>query len=115
MSDTDPNARRPRRVADTHAEYTDEEWEADRPLKDVDVNEVVLLHRHWIWANLQRHRFEALLPGSKSPDEDKGFLASGWCCWMFLGYALLWRVIDGFDRRKLEYPGPMAGDVKKIS
>lgn len=102
-------------MADTQAEYFDEEWSTDRPLRDVDVNEVVLLNRHWIWANLERHRFERLLPDSKSPEEDPAFLASEWCSALFLWYGLLWSVIEGFNDRGLSFPGRMTADVGEIS
>jgi hypothetical protein len=44
-------------------EYDEESWAASaghRPLEGVDVNQVFLLHRHWIWANLQRSRFQEM-------------------------------------------------------
>jgi hypothetical protein len=105
-------------VADTQYEYTEDEWRdagTHRPLKGVNVNQVFLLHRHWIWANLQRHRFEELLPESKSPDEDPTFMASEWCSAMFLWYSLLWSVIEGFNDRGLELKGRMAEDIDQIS
>lgn len=79
-----------------------EEWAnagVHRPLTGVDVNQVFLLHRHWIGANLQRRRFEELLPDSQSPDEEPTFMASEWCSAMFLWYSLLWSVIEGFNDR----------------
>jgi hypothetical protein len=105
-------------MADTQFEYTEEEWTeigVHRPLRGVDVNQVFLLHRHWIWTNLQRRRFEELLPEAKSPDEDPTFMASEWCSAMFLWYSLLWSVIEGFEDRGLEVNGRMAEDITQIS
>jgi hypothetical protein len=105
-------------MADTQYEYTEQDWAeagAHRPLKGADVNQVFLLHRHWIWAHLQRSRFEELLPESKSPEEDPAFMASEWCSAMFLWYSLLWSVIEGFEDRGLEVKGRMAEDIAQIS
>ena len=99
-------------------EYSEEDWRnsaGHRPLDGVDVNQVVLLHRHWIAANLQRTRFRALLPAAKPPDEDEAFLASECFAAMYLWYALLWVVIEGFTDRRIDIRGPMAADIESVS
>jgi hypothetical protein len=99
-------------------EYTDEEWAeiaGHRPLAGVHVNQVVVLHRHWIWANHQRQRFRTLLPETAGPHEDEAFMVSECFGSMYLWYALLWAVIEGFDDRGIEVRGRMASDIQSVS
>jgi hypothetical protein len=99
-------------------EYSEEDWHASaghRPLAGVDVNQVVLLHRHWIAANFQRTRFNELLPTAQGPAKDEAFLVSACFVAMYLWYALLWVVIEGFQDRDLEIRGPMATDIEAIA
>ena len=98
-------------------EYSRADWlksAGHRPLEDVDVNQVFLLHRHWIWANLQRGRFNATLSTAAKPDEG-AFLADE--CWasMYLWYGLLWSVIEAFDARQIEIRGPMRSDMDYVA
>jgi hypothetical protein len=104
-------------MVDTQTEYTEAEWQESaghRPLEKVDVNQVFLLHRHWIWANLQRTRFEETFPAAPRPDEG-AFLADE--CWasMLLWYALLWSVIEGFRDREIGLRGPFAQDIESYA
>jgi hypothetical protein len=104
-------------VADLGFEYNDDEWRESAghgPLRDVDVNQVFLLHRHWMWANHQRSRFDATLKDAPPPD-DGAFLADE--CWtsMYLWYALLWSVIEAFDARSIEIRGPMRADIDAVA
>jgi hypothetical protein len=98
-------------------EYTDAEWNeaaGHRPLAGADVNQVVLLHRHWMWANLQRTRFQELLPSAPSID-DGAFLASEAFGSMYLWYGLLWVVIEGFQDRRINLRGRFADDVERLT
>jgi hypothetical protein len=97
--------------------YDEAAWKASAghgPLHDVDVNQVFLLHRHWIWTNLQRSRFQATLPNAPKPD-DGAFLADE--CWasMYMWYATLWSVIEGFADREIDIRGPMRDDIDQMS
>lgn len=98
-------------------EYSEEAWgesAGHRPLAGIDVNQVFLLHRHWIWANYQRQLFRERLPDAPRPDEG-AFMADGaWAC-MYLWYALLWSVIEGFDERQVDIRGPMREDIARVS
>jgi hypothetical protein len=98
--------------------YTEDEWAeaaGHRPLAGVDVNHVALLHRHWIWANLQRRRFYEMLREAPSPSEDEGFLTAEAYCSMYLWYALLWSVIEGFQDPDIEFRGQFAVDIERMS
>lgn len=97
-------------------EYNDGDWEQSsghRPLAGLDVNQVFLLHRHWIWANHQRTRFRATLAHAPEPDAG-AFLADE--CWasLYLWYGLLWSVIEGFDTRGIKIRGPMRSDIDYV-
>ena len=57
------------------AHYTEEEWRPSaghRPLGGLPLEQLMLLHRHWIWANRQRELFEAELVAGRPP---------GWTTW----------------------------------
>jgi hypothetical protein len=98
-------------------QYSEAEWRESaghRPLKDIDVNQVFLLHRHWIWANLQRTRLYATLPQAAKPD-DGPFLADECWCSMYIWYALLWSVIEGFQDRKIDIRGAMRSDIDHVA
>ena len=86
-----------------------------RPLAGLDINQVVLLHRHWIWANLQRGRFYDLLPSAPRPSQDETFLASACFSAMYLWYGLLWSVIEGFIDRQIDLRGQFAADIEEVS
>lgn len=99
-------------------EYSEDDWPTSaghRLLAGVDVNQVVLLHRHWIAANLQRARFYELLPDATGPAEDEAFLASECFVAMYVWYALLWVVIEGFQDRAIDIRGPMGADIDAMA
>jgi hypothetical protein len=101
----------------SQSEYDEQAWHASAghgPLHDVDVNQVFLLHRHWMWSNYQQMRFTATLPNAPKPDGG-AFLADE--CWasMYMWYATLWSVIEGFDDRSIDIRGPMRADVDRMS
>jgi hypothetical protein len=101
----------------TNYEYSEEDWEASaghRPLQGLDVNQVFLLHRHWIWANYQRQQFQAGLKEAPPPD-DGAFLAHETWSAMFLWYALLWSVIEGFGDRSIDIRGQMRADIDRLA
>jgi hypothetical protein len=102
--------------ADGH--YTDAELVeicAPRPLRELDVNQVYLLHRHLIWSSYQRERFRTLVPGQKPPDEDPTFLASELFATLAIWNSLLWVVISGFNEKGIELAGRLREDVAALS
>ncbi len=101
-------------------QYTDEEWREaapDRPLSDVELTQLLLLHRHWIWANSQREQFDAELREGRTPLEvdSPPNLAGAAATAMFLWYALLWSVIEAFRARRIELGGRFAEDIESMS
>ena len=98
-------------------QYSDADWQASAghsPLRDLDVNQVFLLNRHWIWSDHQRRRFYATIDAAPKPDGG-AFLADE--CWaaMYMWYATLWTVIEGFDDREIDLRGPMRADIDGMS
>jgi hypothetical protein len=99
------------------AYYSDDETRAihaARSLRGLDVNQVWLLHRHFLWAGYQRQRYEAVLPGSTGPGEDSAWMGEEWFASFALWAALLWVVIEGFNDRGIELAGPLAEDVTAL-
>jgi hypothetical protein len=97
-------------------EYDEDDWAKSaghRPLEGVNINQVFLLHRHWIWANLQRARFDETLGQAPKPD-DGAFLADVSWASMLLWYGLLWSVIEGFEERRIEIRGLMRADIDYV-
>jgi hypothetical protein len=102
--------------ADGH--YSDAELAeicAPRPLRELDVNQVYLLHRHLIWSSYQREHFRTLVPGSTPPDQDPAFLASEFFATLAIWNSLLWVVISGFNEKGIELAGPLREDVAALS
>ena len=98
------------------AHYTEEEWRPSaghRPLGGLPLEQLMLLHRHWIWANRQRELFEAELVAGRPPRLDN--MAANAMSAMFLWYALLWSVIEGAAQRGIELRGRFAEDIESIS
>jgi hypothetical protein len=100
-------------------DYSEAEWAeaaGHRPLKAMDVNEIVALNRHYIWALQQRDRMSAAIPQSKSPAEEGEtfYLSDVFSAW-FLWAGLLWAVIESFQERGVEFRGQLAADVEYVS
>jgi hypothetical protein len=98
-------------------QYTDDEWRdaaPDRPLSAVDHDQLLLLHRHWIWANWQREQFDAELRAGRTPEGPPPDLVSAATTAMFLWYALVWSVIEAFRARRIELGGRFEGDIESI-
>ena len=96
--------------------YTEKEWKAcaaHHPLRGLDLPQLMLLHRHWIWANHQQVLLDAELRAGRPPRPNA--LAEDSVSAMFLWYALLWAVIEGFNEREIQLLGRLAEDVERIS
>jgi hypothetical protein len=100
------------------AEYSEAQWAESaghRPLENLDVNQIVTLQRHHIWAAMQQRNVTAGLPGSKSPGEegDSFYVSDVFSAW-FLWAGLLWVVIEGFEDRDIEFCGQLAADIAHV-
>ena len=99
--------------------YREAEWSeaaGHRPLKDMDANQIVTLHRHFIWAGQQRAHIYGAVPASRSPElEGNAFYVSELFTAWFLWAALLWTVIEGFNDRRVDLRGQLAADIDSLS
>ena len=106
-------------------DYTDREWAASvghSPLAGRPHEDLLLLHRHWMWANQQREVFERLI-GESTEDEllkmGVGALATKQFGFMFVWYGLLWAVIeaciDPKEGRNVDLLGRFRADIDKLA
>jgi hypothetical protein len=99
-----------------HWVYTDEEWRKSvggRPLQHLDLGHLLLLHRHWIWANRECELFDAELRAGRPPRANA--MAEDAVSAMFMWYALLWVVIEAANDRHVGVHGLFANDIADIS
>lgn len=97
--------------------YNEEEWRRisePPPLADLGYEDLLLVHRHWIWANQQRESFDQLLSerqwrtdAIKFPDKIGGS--------MVVWYGLLWAVIEALKDRRIELRDPLGTDVSELA
>jgi hypothetical protein len=101
--------------------YNPEEWQESAghyPLKDRSATDLTVLHRHWMWANLQRTAMEDLLKQGLSFDADTHgtiMMMSREISFMFIWYALLWSVIEAFQDRGIDIRGPLQSDISAVA
>jgi hypothetical protein len=55
-----------------------------------------------------------VLPKSESPKGDEVFYLQDWASAMFLWYALIWSVIEGFHARGIDLRGRWAADIADV-
>lgn len=105
-------------------DYTDSEWLASvghDPLSSIPHEDLLLLHRHWMWANQQRETFERLLgeQAEEIPLNGVAGLATKQFGFMFFWYSLLWAVIeaciDPKEGRNVDLLGPFRADIDQLA
>ena len=67
-----------------------------------------------MWANSQRVAFDAELQAGRDPQGPEGIVEAATIA-MYLWYALLWSVIEGFNKRAIKFEGRLKEDVDSIS
>src|SRR5215204_4058833 len=101
-------------------DYTDDEWAESAghfPLSPCTQDELLLLHRQWIWAEQQRDAFERSFPElvRQLRESAPGIMATKAMGFMFVWYGLLWSVIDACTReRTLDLRGPFREDMTRM-
>jgi len=104
--------------------YGEEDWATSAghyPLRDRSADDLLLLHRHWMWANQQREGFDRCL--QEGSDECRGMgsamLASRHLGFMFAWYGMLWAVIeaciDEKEGRNIDIRGTFRADIDKLT
>ena len=108
----------------TSADYSEQEWTASAghyPLKDRTAEDLLLLHRHWMWANQQREAFDGHLQAASDdlPKMGPAMLASKQLGFMFVWYGMLWAVIEACidvkEGRKIDIRGKFRDDIQELS
>ncbi len=101
-------------------DYTDDEWAESAghfPLSPCTQDELLLLHRQWMWAEQQRDAFERSFPElvRQLRESAPGIMATKAMGFMFVWYCLLWSVIDACTReRTLDLRGPFREDMTRM-
>ena len=108
-------------MAEGAATYSESEWAAigpGRPMKDLTAEQLLLLHRHYVWTILQKTAFadELTLDPSRARSSDGQLpLADKPLAAMYLWYALLWATIEGLRQRHIPIGGELDADIKLVS
>jgi len=105
-------------------DYTNEEWRVSAghlPLSVRPPEDLLLLHRHYMWANQQREAFFHLLQ-NPSPDAlEPGplMMATREMGFMFVWYGLLWSVVEACiapsEGSNVDIRGPFRQDIDQMS
>jgi hypothetical protein len=101
-------------------DYSRDEWTEStghRPLRNFLAEDLLLLHRHYMWANQQREAFYKLLENPSVHLETPGplMMATKEMGFMFVWYGLLWSVLEAFGDRKVTIRGPLQQDVELMA
>src|SRR5688572_28646784 len=105
-------------------DYTSDEWKRSAghfPLSNRPAEDLVLLHRHWMWANQEREAFDSWTVKSAQLPHEPGplMMATREIGFMFVWYGLLWAVVeacvDPAERRNVPLSGPFRADIDSIS
>jgi hypothetical protein len=104
----------------TGIDYTPDEWNAStahRPLYNVAAEDLLLMHRHYMWANQQREAFFKLLESPSADALTPGplVMATREMGFMFVWYGLLWSVLEAFRDRRLDIRGAFLEDITRMS
>jgi hypothetical protein len=95
--------------------YTLAEWQEiseTTSFAAVDDEQLMRVHRHWIWANNARLVFENAL-GAEGWDDYEDFTSRvPWA--MYMWYGLLSAVIAGYTSRKIPIRGLLRDDVRPL-
>ena len=113
----------PPRIPPFRYEYTEEEWRESAghfPLRDRPLQDLMHLHRHWMWANQLREAFDGILRESvDGQHRGLAMLATRQFGFMFVWYGMLWAVIeaciDPNEGRNLDLRGPFRQDIDSLA
>jgi hypothetical protein len=106
-------------------DYRSQDWAASAghaPLAGRPHEDLLLLHRHWMWANQHREVFESLIGNLQEAELLKmgaGMLATKQFGFMLVWYGLLWAVIEAFldpkEGRCIDLRGPFRAEIDTLS
>lgn len=104
-------------------DYTEDEWRiaaSHRPASPLSNEQLGLLHRHWMWANIQREAFDTELGKITTQEEleQQIFSASRMSAFLYAWYAFLQAVIeaatDPAEKRTLDFRGEFQADLANL-
>lgn len=99
--------------------YDDAPWariSGPPPLAGLQNEDLMLVHRHWMWANQQREWFYDLLGERGEFIEPEMYLAEKTGGSMVVWYGLLWAIIEALrDDRTIDLRDPLGADIDKIA
>ena len=86
------------------------------PLRNMPREELLLLHRHWMWANAQREAMGQTF-GKEAESLEAGplMMATKGISFMFVWYGLLWSVIEATRARRLDLRGAFDAEITEVS
>jgi hypothetical protein len=106
-------------------DYSENEWAISAghyPLADRPRDDLLLLHRHWMWANQQREIFDHHVAEATADDlRNMGLagLATKQFGFMFAWYGMLWSVIeaciDPKEGRNIDIRGRFRDDIDQLA
>jgi len=103
-------------------EYSEAEWSASAshyPLRDLEGEDLALIHRHWMWANQMREALDQAILQSPELEPSEAMLATRGFGFMFVWYAMLWAVIeaclDPNEGRNIDLRGPFRADIDEVT
>jgi hypothetical protein len=95
--------------------YTTDEWQEiseGTSFDAVDREQVLRLHRHWIWANNAKREFEAAISTEGWDDYEDFTARAPWA--MYMWYGLLSAVIAGYTSRRIGFRGRLREDIRPL-
>jgi hypothetical protein len=104
-------------------DYSEEEWQAAAghcPLSSLAKEDLLLLHRHWIWSNLQREACDRALQSQAPDDFEVGpaMMATRALGFMFVWYGMLWSIVESCtvpeEGRNLDFRGKVRDDINRL-
>jgi hypothetical protein len=104
--------------ADRYAkeEYTPREWveiAAGASFGDLPTDQVLVLYRHWLWAQFAHEAYEEELEVSEPAVAERFMMGRDlWALYVWCG--LLFVLIEGMTQRRVRYAGKLANDIGEI-
>jgi hypothetical protein len=103
--------------------YSEEKWRASVghfPLRLLPEEDLLLLHRHWMWANqLREVTDQKLTDPQEGPAAGDAMLVTRGFGFMFIWYGMLWAVIEACmapkEGREVDILGPFREDIDQLS
>jgi len=97
--------------------YDEDEWAASAghgPLLQTKPGEAFLIHRHWMWANVQKLAFDKAMNDKEAFEPIEMVMVARSVSFMFVWYGMLWSVIEALHKRNIVLRGPLGADIARV-